>query len=105
MNLKIRLCLYLAVALAVGAWYLLPRGEARYCWLVFGPKGDTRLLLRVANDELFLDRNGDGQFNGPGEQLGRPPHTPKVEIAGRDGHSRYVLTSFLFLDEPELGRR
>ena len=65
MSFKLRVCLYLALALALGVWYLSVRGDDRYCWLVFGPKGDTRVLLRVAGEELFLDRDGDGRFNGP----------------------------------------
>jgi hypothetical protein len=105
MNFKRRLCLYLALVLALGVWYFLGRGEDRFCWLVFGPNGDTRLLLRVANEELFLDRDGDGRFNGPGERLGRLELAPKVELTGRDGHTRYVLTNFRLFEEPELGQR
>lgn len=106
MNFRGRLCLYLALVLALGVWYLSTvRGGDRFCWLVFGPKGDTRMLLRVAGEELYLDRNGDGRFTGPGEQLGRFERAPQVEINSRDGHTTYVLTSFRLLDEPELGQR
>jgi len=105
MSLKARLCLYLALVLALGVWYLVGRRDDRYSWLIFGPKGDTRLLLRVTDEELFLDRDGDGRFNGPGERLGRPDLAPKVELTARDGHTRYVLTSFRLFEEPELGHR
>lgn len=105
MNLKRRLCLYLVLALALGAWYLLARGDTRYCWLVFGPNGDTRLLLRVAGEELFLDRDGDGRFSGPGEVLGRAELGPDVEITSRDRSTSYVLKGFQLFDEPEIGPR
>jgi hypothetical protein len=91
--------------LALSVSYLLFRGDDRYCWLIFGPKGDTRLLLRVAGEELYLDRDGDGRFTGPGERLGRAELAAKVEITGRDGRTRYVLTSFRLFEEPELGQR
>jgi len=103
MNLKVRMCLYLALVLALGVWYLVGRGDDRYCWLIFGPKGDTRLLLRVTGEELFLDRNGDGRFDGPGERLGRPELAPKVELTSHDGRTRYVLRNFRLFEEPELG--
>ena len=105
MSFKLRVCLYLALALALGVWYLSVRGDDRYCWLVFGPKGDTRVLLRVAGEELFLDRDGDGRFNGPGEKLGRSAVEPNVEITSRDRLTTYVLTRLRLIDEPELGQR
>lgn len=106
MRLKLRVCLYLALALlALGVWYLSSRWNDRYCWLVFGPKGDTRLLLRVAGEELFLDRDGDGKFNGPGERLGSSVVEPNVEVTSRDRLTTYVLTSIRLVDEPELGHR
>jgi len=106
MNLKRRLLLYLVLALALGTWYFLARGGDRYCWLVFGPKGDTRLLVRMTGRELCLDRNGDGRFSGPGEVLGNADYiSTNVVITDRDGKTSYVLKVFQLLEVPEMGRR
>src|SRR5205085_992298 len=36
--------------------------EYRYCRLVFGPKGDQRVLVRLDGDAIAIDRDGDGKF-------------------------------------------
>ena len=71
----------------------------------FGPEGDTRMLLRVAGGELFLDRNGDGRFDGPDERPGPAGDARSIEIAGRDGGTRYVLSGFRLFDGGEIGHR
>jgi len=59
----------LAVVVGLLTWRGL-HSENRFCWLVFGPNGEHRLLLSKTSRGWFLDRDGDGRFTGRGEALG-----------------------------------
>jgi RNA polymerase sigma factor (sigma-70 family) len=65
--------------------------SARYCWLVFGPKGKVRALVRLAGDEVSIDRNGDGKF-GKGERFKSEKDVKDVVIAGPDRKTSYAIT-------------
>src|SRR5262245_57850977 len=40
-----------------------------YCLLVFGPEARTRVWAVLDGDDLYLDRNGNGDLTDPGERL------------------------------------
>ncbi len=42
-------------------------GLPKYCLLVFGPEAKTRVWLVVDGNELYIDRNGNGDLTEPGE--------------------------------------
>jgi hypothetical protein len=62
------------------------KGRPQYCLLVFGPQAKNRVWVVVDGDDLYLDRNGDGDLTGPGERLAareayrRPKERPDVEV-------------------------
>ena len=52
------------MALAIGgyfAWQLLT--PPKYGWLVFGPEGRVRMLLKADDDSVSLDLNRNGRFD------------------------------------------
>jgi hypothetical protein len=65
--------------------------EAHYCWLVFGAKGKVRALVRLAGEEVSIDRDGDGKF-GKGERFKSEKDCKDIEIADPDGKTTYVIT-------------
>ncbi|MEX0703217.1 MAG: hypothetical protein WD069_14070 [Planctomycetales bacterium] len=45
-------------------------GQPKYCLLVFGPTAETRVwLVSDGKDVLYVDRDGDGDLTGEGEQV------------------------------------
>jgi len=94
--------LLLALTAWAGPWLVNFAGrESGYCWLVFGPRGEHRLLLHQSGDEWFLDRDGDGSFKGPDERLGYDPHISLTNLGGVD----YTLTSLRAYHDQTLGDR
>jgi hypothetical protein len=47
------------------------RSRPKYCLLVFGPQAKTRVWLVLDGDTLYVDRNGNGDLNDPGEKVTR----------------------------------
>src|SRR5207302_67425 len=45
------------------------KSKARYCRLAFGPKAKVRVLVRLDGEEVAVDRDGDGKFDGKGERF------------------------------------
>jgi hypothetical protein len=48
------------------------RGKPKYCLLVFGPEAKTKVWLVVDDDNLYVDRNGDGNLTERGERVPMP---------------------------------
>jgi hypothetical protein len=69
------------------------KSEPRYGWLVFGPKGRVRTLVRLDGEEVAIDRDGDGKFDGKGERFQSEEDCKDVVIADPDGKTSYVITS------------
>jgi hypothetical protein len=64
----------------------------RYALLLFGPKAALRVWLVLDGEELYLDRNGDGDLTGRDEHLGKLAQCKDVTIADPDGKTKYVIT-------------
>src|SRR4051812_6132265 len=64
----------------------------RYALLLFGPKAALRVWLVLDGEELYLDRNGDGDLTGKGEHLGKLSQCKDITIADPDGKTKYVIT-------------
>ncbi len=63
-----------------------------YCLLVFGPKAETRVWLVRDGDSLYVDRNGNGDLNEPGEVVDKPRESSGFscgDIVSRDGKTTY----------------
>src|SRR5947207_12388565 len=45
------------------------RTTPRYCLLLFGPEGKSRVWLVLDGDTLYVDRNGNGDLTEPGEAV------------------------------------
>jgi RNA polymerase sigma factor (sigma-70 family) len=68
------------------------KSDPHYCWLVFGPKGKVRALVRIDGEEVCIDRDGDGKFDGKGERFKSEKDCKDVVIADPDGKTSYVIT-------------
>jgi hypothetical protein len=64
-----------------------------YALLLFGPKAAMRVWLVLDGDELYLDRNGDGDLTGKDEHLGNLSKVKDVTLADPDGKTKYVITN------------
>lgn len=88
--LPIAVLLVLAAA-GLGIFLLVP-AKPEYCWLVFGPEGKLRVLVRLQGNKIYIDRGRDGAFLGPEEYLGRIGECRDVVIADPDGQATYTIT-------------
>jgi hypothetical protein len=48
----------------------------KYCLVVFGPEAKTRVWLVLDGDDLYVDRNADGDLTGAGEKVKVPAFEP-----------------------------
>jgi hypothetical protein len=64
----------------------------RYALLLFGPKAALRVWLVLDGEDLYLDRNGDGDLTGKDEYLGKFSQCKDITIADPDGKTKYVIT-------------
>jgi hypothetical protein len=70
-------------------------GLPKYCLLVFGPEAKTRVWLVVDGNELYIDRNGNGDLTEAGECVaatlaGRWHDFPAGQIQETNGTSRQI---------------
>jgi hypothetical protein len=56
------------------------RSQPKYCLLVFGPEGNTKIWLVQDGDVLYVDRNGNGDLTEAGKRV-----TAEKQQAGDDG--------------------
>jgi hypothetical protein len=77
--------LVLAVS-AYAAWQFLV--TPKYGWLVFGPEGKVRMLLRADGDAASIDLNRNGRFDAA-EHLKASP-TRSIPVS--DGKTSYVIS-------------
>ena len=85
-----------------GAWDLRPptkepkyQKEARYALLVFGAKREQRVWMVLDGTTLYVDRNGNGDLNEPGERL--EPDNPKDgsnRFGGSGSHTHFDIFEF-----------
>jgi hypothetical protein len=68
------------------------KSQPTYCLLVFGPQAKQRTWLIFDGEVLYLDRNGDGDLTGKDERFEKLIDCRDIEIADRDGKTRYVIT-------------
>ena len=47
--------------------------EPRYCQLVFGPEAKQSVWLVIDGEDLYVDRNGNGDLTEDGERVSRKP--------------------------------
>jgi hypothetical protein len=100
--------IFACLAALVLTWLInLSNLKGGYCWLVFGPRGETRLLLHKSGEEWFLDRDGDGAFRGNEERLGFSGRTRvPLTITNLAGQGvAYTLTSMRDYHDESLGDR
>ena len=64
----------------------------QYALLLFGREADLRVWLVLDGEVAYLDRNGDGDLTGAGERFDKHADCKGIEIADRDGKTRYVIT-------------
>src|SRR5262249_25193331 len=54
-------------------------GAPRYCLLVFGPEAKTRVWVVVDGDNVYVDRNGNGDLTEAGEKLSLSKVSPSSQ--------------------------
>ena len=64
----------------------------QYALLLFGREAKLCVWAVLDGDDLYLDRNGDGDLTGPGKRFAKIADCRNVEIADPDGKTRYVIT-------------
>jgi hypothetical protein len=64
--------------------------DPRYCQLVFGPQAKQSVWLVIDGEDLYVDRNGNGDLTEDGERVTRKPafqgsgfEVPKLDIGDR----------------------
>jgi RNA polymerase sigma factor (sigma-70 family) len=67
--------------------------EAHYCRLVFGPAAKVQALVRLDGEQVAVDRDGDGKFDGKGEQFASEKDCKDIVLTDPDGKTSYVITS------------
>jgi RNA polymerase sigma factor (sigma-70 family) len=73
------------------------KSEPHYGWLVLGPQGKLRTLFRLDGEEVAVDRNNDGKFDGKSERFKSAKDCKDVVIADPDARTSYVVTSVYVL--------
>jgi RNA polymerase sigma factor (sigma-70 family) len=66
---------------------------AQFCMFVFGPKAEVRVLVQVDGENVALDLDGDGKFEGKGERFKSEKDCKNIVIADPDGKTTYVITN------------
>jgi hypothetical protein len=92
MKKAILFSLFVAAAIAVGAD---PAGGAgpQYCWLVFGPEGKVRVLVRLDGEAVTLEHYVGDRPTGRKERFKHRNDCKDVTIGDPDGKTSYLLTS------------
>jgi hypothetical protein len=104
-KLLLSVALFTVIAGSVVAFLLLP-AKPEYCWLVFGPNANLRVLVRLQGSKVYMDRDGDGQFTRPEESLGRIDECRDIAIAGSDGLGSCTIAQIaLVADERRPSRK
>lgn len=85
MKKKVLLISVLFVAIGGTLALLLPWSKPHYCWLVFGPKGNLRVLVCINGNKVRIDRDGVGQFSGKIDDC------QDVMIADPDNRTTYLI--------------
>jgi hypothetical protein len=69
--------------------------EPRYAILLFGLEGKTRVWVVWDGDQLFVDRNGDGDLTGPDERLEFPRGFLKQPVTITAGKVPITITLYI----------
>ncbi len=91
------------IVLRVGKEPAYRTGKPAYCLAVFGPLAATRLWLVHDGEDLYVDRDGDGDLTGPGEKVAA--RVKKVSIETSFGPVDGEELSFEIGDVTEQGGR
>jgi hypothetical protein len=88
-------CLVGIAAMAAGRALLSHDGAIQYGWVVFGPDAGVKVLVGVQDQGrlFFVDRDGDGDFDGPEERFENPTGVNGVSFKSTDGSRTYKLIS------------
>jgi RNA polymerase sigma factor (sigma-70 family) len=69
-----------------------PEPDYRYCRLAFGPSSKLRTLVRFDGEEVAIDRDGDGKFDGKDERFKSEKDCKGIILRDPDGKTSYVVT-------------
>ena len=64
--------------------------KIQYCWLVFGPEGNLRILVRRNGNAIAVDADGNGSF-GWKERFASAKDCKEIKIADPDGKTNYRI--------------
>src|SRR5262249_10595622 len=79
--------------------------EPRYCQLVFGPQANHSAWLVIDGEDLYVDRNGNGDLTEDGERVARKPafqgggfEVPDLRVG--DGKAAYANLIVYWTPQP-----
>ena len=93
------LCASLLIAVGIGAFFGV-RQKPEYCWLVFGPNGQARVLLCLSGDAISLDHYANGKATGRIDRFQIGAEFKNIEVTDPDGTTSYVITKVQKLEVP-----
>ncbi len=104
--MKKRWLLYPSVVLLAGiaAFFVYPRlkpWEPQYCWFLFGPEANVRVLVCLEGEAISLGHYVNGSFTGQTERFRDRTECANVTIADPDGKNCYIITRI----SPTIARR
>jgi hypothetical protein len=91
-NLRLSLIVVLTAVVGVSTYGLFHRPLPQYCWLVFGPESQVRILVRVDGDALSLTHFLNGEPSGRRERFRRFPECKDVSLTDPDAKTSYLIT-------------
>jgi hypothetical protein len=72
--------------------------EPRYCQLVFGPRANHSAWLVIDGEDLYVDRNGNGDLTEDGKRVARKPafqgggfEVPELRVDGKAAYSNLIV--------------
>jgi hypothetical protein len=72
----------------------------RYALLLFGPRAAVRVWVVLDGEEVYVDRNADGDLTGKDRRFANVAACKDITIADPDGKTSYVVTGISSFKQP-----
>jgi hypothetical protein len=72
--------------------FLVSRPKPQYCWLVFGPNAQVRVLVSLNGKTVSLEHYADEKPTGRRERFPIDAEFEQITLADPDGETSYVIT-------------
>jgi hypothetical protein len=82
----------LGLVAGLAASFFRPPPKPEYCWLLFGPRTEVRVLVRLDGEAVSLEHYAGDRPTGRTEQFKDRSECKNITIADPDGKTSYVIT-------------